>query len=433
MEIEELYSLFKLSSGITTDTRNIQKDNLFFALKGEKFNGNGFAEQAIQDGAAYAVVDDASLKGKERMIYCEDVLETLQALARHHRRQFDIAVIALTGSNGKTTNKELLTRVLGQKYKVHATKGNLNNHIGVPLTLLSMPDDAQVAIIEMGANHQKEIALLCSIAEPTHGFITNLGKAHLEGFGGEEGIRKGKGELFDFLKQSGGIVFVNANDPKVRALAEERNILPIVYYGDDEDALLIKEESPVVVFESPVSGKTYTTFIGGKYNFDNMQTAHAIGRYFDVSEDKACEAIAHYNPDNNRSQHVMVGTNHFIMDAYNANPSSMEASLKSFGALKTDSPKVVVLGDMYELGDYSEAEHAAIGKLLSELKFDDVVLFGENMKAALAFLPKAYYFTDKFSMHNWLLDRKYENTYILVKGSRSTGLESVLKAFQNAG
>lgn len=433
MSTEELYQLYKTSSGVTTDTRSITAGCIFFALKGDKFNGNRFAEEALKNGAAYAVVDEAAYAVNDRCLRFDDVLETLQELARYHRRQFDIPVIGLTGSNGKTTNKELLTRVLAQKYKVHATKGNLNNHIGVPLTLLSMPEDTQMAVIEMGANHQEEIKMLCTIAEPTHGFITNLGKAHLEGFGGEAGIRKGKGELFDFLKQSGGIVFANATDERLVSLVKERNILPVVYYGNDGNALEMLSESPVVVFRAPVNGGTYGTHIGGKYNFDNMQTAFNIGLYFNVPEAAACEAIAAYNPDNNRSQTVEVGSNAFLMDAYNANPSSMEASVRSFAALQTAKKKVVILGDMFELGEYSEKEHAALGELVSSLNFDYVVLYGENMRHALHYLPKACYFTDKFSMHNWLLDMKFENTFFLVKGSRSTGLESVLKVFQVVG
>ncbi len=427
MTIEELYQKFKSGNGVTTDTRNITEGCLFFALKGDTFNGNTFAQEALNKGAAYSIVDEPEFAVTSRIILVDNVLETLQKLANYHRKQFDIPVIGLTGSNGKTTNKELLTRVLAKKYKVHATKGNLNNHIGVPLTLLSMPDDTQIAVVEMGANHQKEIELLCSIAEPTHGFITNLGKAHLEGFGGEEGIRKGKGELFGFLKASGGIVFVNQTDHKVLELVKERNILPVVYYGADENALKMVSESPVVEFSAPESQQKYTTHIGGKYNFYNMQTAFNVGLYFNITEEDACQAIAGYNPDNNRSQTVEVGSNSFLMDAYNANPSSMEASVRSFANLKTDKQKVVILGDMFELGEYAKQEHATLGRLVSEQNFDYVVFFGANMQHALQYLPKAFYFTDKFSMHNWLLDMKFENTYFLVKGSRSVGLESVLK------
>lgn len=430
MTIEQLYSIFKASSGLTTDTRNITEGCLFFALKGESFNGNIFAKEALDKGAIYAIVDESEYAVNEKCILVNDVLSTLQDLANFHRKKFDIPVIGLTGSNGKTTNKELLTRVLAKKYKVHSTQGNLNNHIGVPLTLLSMSEETQIAVVEMGANHQKEIELLCSIAEPTHGFITNLGKAHLEGFGGEEGIRKGKGELFDFLKSSGGIVFANMTDEKVLELVKERNILPVVYYGEGENALKMMQESPIITFTLPEENTLHVTHMGGKYNFDNMQTAFNVGLYFNVDPNDAVNAIASYNPSNNRSQTVEVGTNSFLMDAYNANPSSMEVSVKSFGNLSTAKKKVVILGDMFELGDYAENEHAALGELVSGFGFDYVVLYGENMRHALPHLPKALYFTDKFSMHNWLLDMKFENTFFLVKGSRSVGLESVLKTFQ---
>ncbi len=426
MQIEELYQKFKISKGVTTDTRKIGAGQLFFALKGEKFNANEFALQALEAGAAFSVIDEENYATDPRCILVNDVLETLQKLANFHRKTFDIPVVGLTGSNGKTTNKELLTRVLSKKFRVHATKGNLNNHIGVPLTLLEMPTDTEMAVIEMGANHQKEIAMLSSICEPTHGFITNLGKAHLEGFGGEEGVRKGKGELFDFLKNNRGTAFVNQTDEKVVSLAKEKNMMLVVYYGADEFSLKMTAESPTVSFQIPESEDIYTTHIGGKYNFDNMQTAFAVGRFYGVSHTDAAQAIADYNPDNNRSQVIEKGSNSFLMDAYNANPSSMAASVKNFGNLKTEKQKVVILGDMFELGEFSEAEHSALGKLVSEQDFEIVVLYGENMKHALAHLPKAYYFTDKFSLHNWLIEKAFANTYFLVKGSRGVGLESVL-------
>jgi UDP-N-acetylmuramoyl-tripeptide--D-alanyl-D-alanine ligase len=425
MQIAEIYEKFKESKGVTTDTRKIGEGQMFFALKGEKFNANNFAEQAIALGASYAVVDEMEHAQNPQCILVDDVLETLQKLANFHRKTFDIPVIGLTGSNGKTTNKELLVRVLSRNFKVHATKGNLNNHIGVPLTLLEMTADTEMAVIEMGANHQQEVAMLSNICEPTHGFITNLGKAHLEGFGGEEGVRKGKGELFDFLKNNKGTTFVNQTDEKLTSLVKEKSMMVVVYYGADEFALKMLTESPSVSFQLPQSEIVYTTHIGGKYNFDNMQTAFAVARFFGVSQTDAAEAIADYNPDNNRSQVIEKGSNSFLMDAYNANPSSMAASVQNFGNLKTEKQKVVVLGDMFELGEYSDAEHAALGKLASEQDFDIVVLYGENMQHALAHLPKAYYFTDKFSLHNWLIEKAFTNTYFLVKGSRGVGLESV--------
>ncbi len=425
MQIAEIYEKFKESKGVTTDTRKIGEGQMFFALKGEKFNANNFAEQAIALGASYAVVDEMEHAQNPQCILVDDVLETLQKLANFHRKTFDIPVIGLTGSNGKTTNKELLVRVLSRNFKVHATKGNLNNHIGVPLTLLEMTADTEMAVIEMGANHQQEVAILSNICEPTHGFITNLGKAHLEGFGGEEGVRKGKGELFDFLKNNKGTTFVNQTDEKLTSLVKEKSMMVVVYYGADEFALKMLTESPSVSFQLPQSEIVYTTHIGGKYNFDNMQTAFAVARFFGVSQTNAAEAIADYNPDNNRSQVIEKGSNSFLMDAYNANPSSMAASVQNFGNLKTEKQKVVILGDMFELGEYSDAEHAALGKLASEQDFDIVVLYGENMQHALAHLPKAYYFTDKFSLHNWLIEKAFTNTYFLVKGSRGVGLESV--------
>ncbi len=426
MQIAEIYEKFKESKGVTTDTRKIGKGQMFFALKGEKFNANNFAEQALAEGASYAVVDEMEHAQNPQCILVDDVLETLQKLANFHRKTFDIPLIGLTGSNGKTTNKELLTRVLSKKYKVHSTKGNLNNHIGVPLTLLEMPTDTEMAVIEMGANHQKEIDMLCGICEPTFGFITNLGKAHLEGFGGEEGVRKGKGELFDFLKTNRGTAFVNQTDENIVSLAKEKNMMLVVYYGHDEFALKMTAESPTVIFQTPDNEQLYTTHIGGKYNFDNMQTAFAVGHYFGISNHDSAEAIADYNPDNNRSQVIEKGSNSFLMDAYNANPSSMAASVKNFGNLKTEKQKVVILGDMFELGEYSQSEHEALGKLVAEQDFDTVVLYGENIQHALPHLPQAYYFTDKFSLHNWLIEKAFTNTYLLVKGSRGVGLESVL-------
>ncbi len=426
MKIEQIHELFLKTSGICTDTRKIEPNCFFIALKGDKFNANEFAEKALEQGAAYALIDEADFQKSEKYFLVDNCLETLQKLANFHRNTFKIPIIALTGSNGKTTNKELLNAVLAKKYKVHATKGNLNNHIGVPLTLLSMPADTDIVVIEMGANHQKEIELLCSIAEPSHGFITNLGKAHLEGFGGEEGIRKGKGELFDFLKKTGGIAFVNENDSKVKSLVFEKKMMLTVFYGNDEHALKMLEFNPVIVLEDPSNKAKYTCQMGGIYNFDNMQTAYAVGTYFDVNHSKACEALAAYNPENNRSQIIEKETNSILMDAYNANPSSMEASIQNFATLKTEKKKIVFLGDMFELGEDSQKEHEALGRLVSESAFETVVLFGDNMSYALKFLPKAYYFTDKFSLHNWINDKKFQDSFILIKGSRGVALETIL-------
>ena len=426
MRIEEIYQRFKNSNKICTDTRKLEQYDLFFALKGDNFNGNKFAEKAIADGANYAIIDEAEFNTSPQCILVDDVLKTLQELAQYHRRTFDIPVIALTGSNGKTTNKELLKGVLSKNYKVHATEGNLNNHIGVPLTLLAMPEDTQMAIIEMGANHQQEIADLCAIAEPSHGFITNIGKAHLEGFGGVEGIKKGKGEMLDYLGANRGVVFLNENDETILHMAKDRGLVLTVTYGKDERSLEMKEASPKVIFSNPENELQYTCHISGAYNFNNMQTAYAIGRYFNVSPSDAAEALAAYNPDNNRSQVVVKGSNELYLDAYNANPSSMEAAIRNFMDLKTEKQKAVVLGDMFELGDDAQKEHETLGKLVAEGNFDTIVLYGENMQHALSHLPKAYYFTDKFSLHNWVADKAFEKTAILIKGSRGTKLETIV-------
>ncbi len=426
MSIEEIYQRFKNSNKVCTDTRKIEKYDLFFALKGDNFNGNKFAHQAISNGANYAIIDEEEFNTSDQCILVKDVLATLQELANFHRRTFDIPVIALTGSNGKTTNKELLKAALSRKYKVHATQGNLNNHIGVPLTLLSMPADTEIAIIEMGANHQKEIEELCKIAEPSHGYITNIGKAHLEGFGGVEGIKKGKGELYDFLKESEGYVFVNEKDTVLLEMLKSRQIIKSVFYGKGDLFLRMQQESPAVKWISE-NGQEYTAQISGKYNFENIQNAYAIARYFNVVETDVCQALAAYNPDNNRSQKVLKESNEIFLDAYNANPSSMEASIKNFINYSTEKSKVVILGDMFELGDDSEKEHSALGKLVASGDFETVVLYGENMKHALIHLPQAYYFTDKFSIHNWVNDKKFENKAFLIKGSRGVGLETVVQ------
>jgi UDP-N-acetylmuramoyl-tripeptide--D-alanyl-D-alanine ligase len=425
MSIEEIYQRFKNSNKVCTDTRKIEKYDLFFALKGDNFNGNKYAAQAIEAGANYAIIDEAEYKNSPQCILVDDVLETLQALANHHRKTFDIPVIGLTGSNGKTTNKELLKTALATTFKVHATLGNLNNHIGVPLTLLSMPLDTEMAIIEMGANHQKEIQFLCRIAEPTHGFITNLGKAHLEGFGGEEGVKKGKGELIDFLKDTGGYLFVNENDEKLVNLALEKQIMQVIYHGKTHHQLVSKSFSPSIHWS--YEGIDYQTILSGQYNFDNIQAAFAIASFFNVEADIACKAIANYVPSNNRSQVEEKGTNKIFLDAYNANPSSMKAAIDNFGDLDTELGKVAILGDMFELGEHSQAEHEALSQLLKDKNFDMVVLYGEEMKHALKHLPEAYYFTDKFSIHNWLNDKKLEHKAILIKGSRGVGLETLIQ------
>jgi UDP-N-acetylmuramoyl-tripeptide--D-alanyl-D-alanine ligase len=425
---EELYESYKKELKVSTDTRQIEKGCLFFALKGDHFDGNQYAADAIARGAAYAVVDDPNVVADDRYLLVEDTLSALQDLARHHRKSFDFPVIALTGSNGKTTTKELIAAVLAMKYKTYATKGNLNNHIGVPLTLLAIdPQKYEIAVVEMGANHQDEIALLCSIAMPTHGLITNIGKAHLEGFGGMKGVIKGKGELLDYLSKKKGMVFVNVqNEPVMEMVSKRRAFGKIIFFCSENNPVNpeLMSDSPVVVFKG-VKNKTVQTHLPGKYNFDNICAALAVGNHFEVTDDDAYEAVAVYQPDNNRSQIIQKGTNTVVMDAYNANPSSMAAAVENFARL--DVPKkILILGDMFELGDAAPEEHLELGKKIAMHHFDIVLLAGMLMQHALPALPKAYYFPDKFSLHNWVMDNPQDHAYILIKGSRGMALESVL-------
>ena len=434
---DQLYAKFLECTGVSTDTRRITPDCLFVALKGPSFDGNQFAEQALASGARYAVVDDPAVAAQDlnRCLLVSDGLTALQDLARHHRQTLTIPVVGLTGSNGKTTTKELIAGVLSKQYRTYATIGNLNNHIGVPLTVLALTEQYEIAVVEMGANHQQEIELLCSIAQPTHGLITNVGKAHLEGFGGIEGVRKGKGELYDYLIAQGKTVFINSQDKVLMAMYRERlkNARPetvfaeaIFYPAVDSpvEPVALMQESPVVVFRD-ADGQQVTTHLPGRYNFENMLAALAIGDYFGLSVAEASHAVADYNPTNNRSQVITKGTNTVLLDAYNANPSSMAAAIRQFAATPAKR-KAVILGDMYELGNESEAEHAALGKLIADSKFDLVILAGKDIHYALGYLPKAYYFPDKFSLHNWVMDNPMTDTHVLVKGSRGMSLESVV-------
>ncbi|TAE30455.1 MAG: UDP-N-acetylmuramoyl-tripeptide--D-alanyl-D-alanine ligase [Cytophagales bacterium] len=428
--IPDLYKKFLECTGVSTDTRSITPDCLFVALRGPSFNANSFALDALTKGARYAVVDDPAVAAQDpRCLLVADGLTALQDLARHHRQTLTIPVVGLTGSNGKTTTKELIAGVLSKKYALYATQGNLNNHIGVPLTVLSLNEQHELAVVEMGANHQQEIALLSSICQPTHGLITNVGKAHLEGFGGIEGVRIGKGELYDYLARTGGTVFVNASDPVLMDMYRQRQGFgnAVFYLENNQPELL--SESPVVVYRTGTpdraEGREVTTHLPGRYNFMNMAAALAIGEHFGVETDEAHHAIADYNPTNNRSQVVTKGTNTILLDAYNANPSSMAAAIQQF-MQQPAQRKLVILGDMYELGDDSPAEHEALGELVAQGNFDVVILSGKDMKYALEHLPRAYYFPDKFSLHNWIIDHPMQNTHILIKGSRGMKLETVV-------
>jgi UDP-N-acetylmuramoyl-tripeptide--D-alanyl-D-alanine ligase len=426
ISITDLYQKFIESSGISTDTRNIGQNSMFFALKGPNFNANTLAETALEKGASFAVVDEAEYQTKPNIFLVENTLLTLQKLANYHRKQFTIPVIGLTGSNGKTTTKELINSVLEKKYKTHYTKGNLNNHIGVPLTILSMQKDVEVAIIEMGANHKREIAELCAICEPTHGLITNIGKAHLEGFGGIEGVKKGKSELYDWLSTNEGTVFVNAENSVLVELANERNFKEKIEYQKQNGFINLQMETEVpFVNYFDLENNLIKTHLTGKYNFENIVNALAIGKYMSVPDLDANNAIAEYEPDNNRSQYIEKGTNKILMDAYNANPSSMAAAITNFNNIIANK-KMVILGDMFELGEEAPKEHELLGQLLKKCNFDKILLAGPLMQNALVHLPNAYYFPDKFGLHVWLQEHKATDYHILIKGSRGMGLESCL-------
>lgn len=424
-----LLEKFLSSTGVSTDTRKIQAGNLFFALKGPNFNANAMAKEALEKGAQYAIIDDADYLAGERTLLVEDGLLALQALATAYRQTLTIPIVGLTGSNGKTTTKELIFSVLSQKYHCFATTGNLNNHIGVPLSVLSIKKEHEIAVIEMGANKQGDIKELVDIAQPTHGLITNIGKAHLEGFGGIEGVRKGKGELFDFLKASGGITFLPQQTSAVTEMYQERGMNKSVIVNEALPTTLV-EAKPMVRY-SLASGEIIDSHLPGIYNFENIQLAIAVGKFFQLSDEQCNRGIETYIPNNHRSQFIKIGSNQVLMDAYNANPSSMSAAISHFAETE-GTPKMVILGDMFELGDSSATEHAALGQLIAPLGFEKVLLVGSHMQHALVHLPSAYYFPDKFGLHTWLQDHPITDSFLLVKGSRGIQLESVLAFLENS-
>ncbi|QHL88579.1 UDP-N-acetylmuramoyl-tripeptide--D-alanyl-D-alanine ligase [Nibribacter ruber] len=421
--VENLYLKYLECRNVSTDSRAAQDNTLFFALDGPNFKGSAFAEAALVKGARYAVVQDPTVTGPN-IIQVPDTLKALQDLALHHRQQLSIPFIGITGSNGKTTTKELINAVLSQKYKVLCTKGNLNNHIGVPLTVLSIQPEHELAIIEMGANKPGDIAELCSYALPTHGIITNIGKAHLEGFGSLEGVARTKSELYVHLDKVNGAVFVNtANEHLLRM--SRRIEKKVTYYGpqDDYSAELL-QAAPQVIYRA-ANGDTVHTHLMGSYNFDNMAAAACIGQFFGVPHDQINAAIAGYVPTNNRSQIVRKDTNTILLDAYNANPSSMSLSVSNFAQMEGEQ-KVVILGDMRELGQESEAEHRLLGEQLSQQNFAQVFLCGHEMRYAAEVNPDFRYFAEKSALEIWLKDHPVRNSSILVKGSRGIGLETVV-------
>ena len=415
MKIANLYKLYCQHFLVDTDTRNIRKNTLFFALKGDNFNGNSFAEEALKLGASFAIVDEEAYETKENIILVNNVLETLQQLANYHRRHLKIPIIGLTGSNGKTTTKELIHVVLNKKHNTQATKGNLNNHIGVPLTLLSMTDKTELGVVEMGANHLKEIALLCAISEPDFGYITNFGKAHLEGFGGMGGVIKGKSELYAFLKENDKTVFVNPDDEIQVEKTQEINTINFKV-----EALRFLEANPFVKLS--YNNNTIQSNLIGAYNYSNIAAAITIGAYFKVSDEAIKEAIESYVPKNNRSQIIETKNNKIILDAYNANPSSMKVALENFSAINAET-KVVILGDMFELGDESLQEHQAIVDLAISLNFETTFFVGENFNQLKT---DAHQFKTYELLEDYIKKNPLENQSILIKGSRGMRLERVL-------
>ena len=423
--IENIYRGYLESGLISTDTRKITPGSMFFALKGDKFDANEFAAEALGKGARWAVIDNEKFRTDDRCIVVENVLETLQKLARHHRDQLRIPVVALTGSNGKTTTKELTHAVLATKYKTLATKGNLNNHIGVPLTVLSIDASVEIAVVEMGANHPGEIRMLCDIANPTHGFITNIGKAHIGTFGGYENIIKAKSELYQHLLSNNGVVFVNSGNPLLKDLSKSfanRVFFPAA--GDFYQAR-IADADPFVKIVAD-NGEEVETQLTGAYNFENIACALCVGKYFGVDAKAANQAVSAYSPGNMRSQVLRKGSNTIILDAYNANPSSMQAAIENLAGMRA-SEKALILGDMFELEGEAEKEHRAIGRIIRECGFSNVYLCGHLFKAALQEIPHAKYFVTKDELIGELKQFPLTNATVLVKASRGIGLEAVVE------
>lgn len=421
MRIAELHQLFLSHPQVSTDTRKIQKDCIFFALKGENFNGNTYAKQALQKGASYAIVDEAEFNTSVETILVDDVLIALQKLANFHRNHCQAKIISLTGSNGKTTTKELIKAVISKKYKTIATKGNLNNHIGVPLTLLSIAQDTEMAIVEMGANHQKEIEFLCTIAEPDFGYITNFGKAHLEGFGSEEGVIKGKSELYEHLINSGKPIFMNADDPiQIEKLATYVNKYGFTTAKQNYFKIELLGANPFVHLN--VEEFKIQTKLIGQYNFTNCCAAILMGKYFNVPLDDIKKALENYEPDNNRSQLLEKNGHQVILDAYNANPTSMRAALENFKSMKAIR-KIAFLGDMFELGETAAEEHQIIADQCANMSFDQVFLVGKNFADTTTNFPT---FESFEMLSEYLKQHPLEKSKLLIKGSRGMALERVL-------
>lgn len=427
--IEQLYQHYLKHPIICTDTRSITEGCLFFALKGEKFDANEFAEKAIEAGAALVIIDNPSFAKGDRFVLVDDVLSTLQELAKHHRKQLNIPVIGLTGSNGKTTTKELIRAVLAEHFEVFATKGNLNNHIGVPLSVLSISNNVEIAVIEMGANHQKEIELLCKIAQPTHGLISNVGMAHLEGFGGFEGVKKGKAELYTYLSQNNGYAFLNAANLDLTEMVTKAGVKNVVRYNVSEPNTVqgvLKHSDPLIEFEWSFNGKSHEAKanLTGTYNFENILAAISIGCFFKLSPEEINKGLADYFPTNNRSQLTRTEHNTIICDFYNANPSSMAAAITNLNSL-TFPKKIAILGDMFELGNESAEQHQRIIELALKNEIETLVFVGYHFYNAKSDY-NAYFFSTPIEAAEFIKTQHWKDALILLKGSRGMALEQLL-------
>lgn len=427
MKIDSLYKLFKSANGVTTDSRNCPEGSIFFALKGESFNGNLYAEMSLEKGCSYAVVDEASVVKDDRFVLVDDVLSTLQALANHHRKTIGTPIIGITGSNGKTTTKELLAAVLQTTFNLHYTQGNFNNHIGVPLTLLQLTEEHELAIVEMGANHPGEIGELSAIAEPDYGIITNIGKAHLEGFGGIEGVTKTKKELYDFIRSKEGELFVNGSDELLMSLSEG---IKRTCYNDASSAfdVSVADAIPALALKVKMGGDVNVihTQMVGEYNCINVAAVLEIGHYFNIPFDKMKLALEAYAPSNNRSQIVKTANNHVILDAYNANPASMGVAIENFKSLEMPN-KIVMLGAMKELGDYSKDEHQSLVDAVSGNDFSVKLLVGAEFLSVANQPEDILFFENLEDVKSYIESTSILDSTILVKGSRSMKMETLVE------
>ncbi|HET8828905.1 MAG TPA: UDP-N-acetylmuramoyl-tripeptide--D-alanyl-D-alanine ligase [Pelobium sp.] len=430
MTIAELYTHYLSHPNICTDTRKIAPGCLFFALKGDNFDANTFAFEALEKGAAFAVIDDVKHQTSDQFLLVDDTLVALQQLATHHRQQLKIPFIGLTGSNGKTTTKELINSVLNEKFKTLATKGNLNNHIGVPLTLLEITNDVEVAIIEMGANHQKEIEMLSQICKPNYGLITNIGKAHLEGFGGIEGVKKGKGELYDFLQNNNGVVFINEDSLALTEMARQRNLQKTISYGTGSTSKIqgeLIDNNPYLKIKWSANNENHQvrSQLTGTYNFENILAAIAIGLEFGLTPTEINNGITAYAPKNNRSQITKTERNTVIGDYYNANPSSMILAIENISKLNSNK-KVLILGDMFEVGETSAEEHLNVLQKAHSYNFDQVILIGKEFSKQRN-NAGSLFFEETQQAFDYLKKHPITEALVLVKGSRSMKLETLVE------